>query len=426
MFGWYGRIASNQIRMNDIEINEKIGLKNGKSARSESQNGKSLVEEITQEVAEDYKNERITDPRKFTDKELYDKCQHYGANAKIWLRRFAGLLPEVHNRELYRIKGFLSIYEFAKKLAGMNEFTVGRILNLSARIEDKPNLRMQFESGEQGWSKIEKVAYIATPKTDAMWAKNVKKMSHKTLAEYIRGYKNISETSSIAGGESEGTFGISPEFKFLSFKVSKSVEHKLRVYKQALEKHQKMNLGWNEVFGELLDENDSYQYTGSKLLNEKIAQSKTQKSRSIKSESNKPIIKNQNKTSALKSANNITKKPMIISTTSPTHIPMSAPTRHIPVAAQREVYKKYKTKCAFPTCNRPFDQLHHRKRFSIFKDHNPGDIIPLCNTHHSLVHTGLIKNEKDLPEKWAVKEKEGNKMLSDLVDEKILKFRTSL
>ncbi len=424
--------------MNDIESNGEIA-----GRKNKSHNGKSVVEEITQEVAEDYKNERITDPRKFTDKELYDKCQHYGANAKIWLRRFAGLLPEVHSRELYRKKGFLSIYEFAKKLAGMNEFTVGRILNLSARIEDKPNLRMQFESGEQGWSKIEKVSYIATSKTDAMWAKNVKKMSIRTLGEYIRGYKNISDASNDGAVESEGTFGISPEFKFLSFKVSKSVEHKLRVYKQALEKHQKMNLAWNEVFGELLDENDSYQYAGSKSPNGKIAQSKTKQSRSAKLASNIPIIKNQiiknqNKTSSLKSANNITKKTMIISkpTLRPTLMtastamseptPMPAPTRHIPVAAQREVYKKYETKCAFPTCNRPFDQLHHRKRFSIFKDHNPSDIIPLCNTHHALVHTGLIKNEQDLPEKWAVKEKEGNKMLSDLIDEKILKFRTSL
>jgi len=104
----------------------------------------------------------------------------------------------------------------------------------------------------------------------------------------------------------------------------------------------------------------------------------------------------------------VTQEPMIISAPSPISTPMPAPTSHIPVAAQREVYEKYKTKCAFPTCDRPFDQLHHRKRFSIFKDHNPSDIIPLCNTHYELVSTGLIKNEQELPEKWTVKEKEGS------------------
>ena len=30
-----------------------------------------------------------------TDSELYQKCREYGASARSWTRKFAGLLPEV-------------------------------------------------------------------------------------------------------------------------------------------------------------------------------------------------------------------------------------------------------------------------------------------------------------------------------------------
>ena len=37
-----------------------------------------------------------------TDSELYQKCREYGASARSWTRKFAGLLPEVFRRQLYK------------------------------------------------------------------------------------------------------------------------------------------------------------------------------------------------------------------------------------------------------------------------------------------------------------------------------------
>jgi hypothetical protein len=73
-------------------------------------------------------------PEKLTDSELYKKCQEYGLNAKQWLRKFAGLLPEVLRRRLHKRRGYTSIHEFAAKLAGMSEGTVNRILRLAGRF----------------------------------------------------------------------------------------------------------------------------------------------------------------------------------------------------------------------------------------------------------------------------------------------------
>ncbi len=98
-------------------------------------------------------------PGTLSDKELYIKCREYGGNAKNWLRKFAGLLPEVFRRSLHRQHGCGSIHEFARKLSGMNERTVKKILNLHERLADKLHLLALFESGEQGWSKLEAVAY---------------------------------------------------------------------------------------------------------------------------------------------------------------------------------------------------------------------------------------------------------------------------
>ena len=208
-------------------------------------------------------------------------------------------------------------------------------------------------------------------------------MSTKVLSEYVREYRKTIDASSVDVDESQLKSVTSQEFTFLSFKVSQNVEHKLRVYKQKLEKREKLNLSWNEVFDELMKGSGGTKNT----KNCKI----------------KAVIDNPQ------------------SQSTPT-----TPTRHIPASSKQQVQIKYKTRCAFRNCNKPSEQLHHRKRFSIFKDHNPAEIIPLCKTHHALVHTGLIKNEKDPPEKWMVKDKEGNKTLSDLVDQKILKFKESL
>ena len=63
----------------------------------------------------------MTDYKKLSDRELYKLCKEYGTAARIWRRRFAGLLPEVLERRLYKKKGYTSLYEFAGKLAGMSK-----------------------------------------------------------------------------------------------------------------------------------------------------------------------------------------------------------------------------------------------------------------------------------------------------------------
>ncbi len=223
---------------------------------------------------------------KLSDDELYQKCRQYGMNAKVWLRKFAGLLPEVAKRGLHRRKGFISIQEFAGKLAGMSEYAVDKILNLAKNLENKPALKKLFESGAEGWSKIEKVAYLATTETDKNWADKVMLLSTRALEALVQNnrsnFTHVSEKEnnslfSQAGGKGESgvafggeitgfPFGVGdlrqmdgslyePPVRF-SFPASKEVEFDLRLAKQKLEKQSKQVLSWNETFKMLVQKSD--------------------------------------------------------------------------------------------------------------------------------------------------------------------------
>lgn len=312
---------------------------------------------------------------KLTDTELYSLCQDYGLKACTWKRKFAGLLSEVYKRKLFRKKGFISIYEFAQKIGGMSEFATTKVLNISRRLEDKPILLGQLESGRQGWSKIEKVAYIATPETDSEWAEKVSKMSTRSLESYVKECRKNGEITHVS--ESEEREMIRQDLTRLSFAVTEKIDHQLRVFKRDLEKKRREPLSWNEVFEELL------------------------KMKTV--ETNNIELKVCPKCAEDKGA--------------------TARSRSIPEIVKKVVIAKYQNKCGFPGCNRPWVQFHHTLRYSITTGHVPNAIVPLCKTHHDLMHSGLIGNEDMPPERWYIKNKPNKNSLSYLIDQKVQNHR---
>ena len=124
-----------------------------------------------------------------TDKDLYGLCKEYGQKARFWRRKFAGLLPEVERRGLYRRRLCGGIYEFAAKLAGMSKESVDKVLQISRKLQDKPRLLEQLETGAQSWSKLEKVAYIATSQTDGAWAERIENMPQPAVEAFVQNFR---------------------------------------------------------------------------------------------------------------------------------------------------------------------------------------------------------------------------------------------
>lgn len=219
-----------------------------------------------------------------SDEELYKKCRECGQNAKVWSRKFAALLPEVAKRRLHRRKGFISLGEFAGKVAGMSEYAVDRVLHLYSNIKDKPSLLKLFESGAEGWSKIEVVAMIATAETDKLWAEKVSILSRPALSELVKNYRLKSPACDRLGpdslfgqggeGAQEATAGeayrFEPPVRF-SFPASREVEFDLRVAKQRLEKQAKQPLSWNETFQKIIEQSE---LAKSKILPPRISKEK--------------------------------------------------------------------------------------------------------------------------------------------------------
>ncbi len=319
-----------------------------------------------------------------SDKDLYARCQEYGLNARVWRRRFAGLLPEVQQRELHRRRGYGSLYEFAFKLAGMSSASVDKVLNLASKLEDKPVLREQLESGSQGWSKIEKVAFIATPETDKEWAEKVEKMSAHALGAFVEIQRRVlTENGNIPAQTDVGELRNNPKFQqwgSMTFPVSPEIEKQLRLKKYRLEKEQGITLTYNDLLKLLMEGSDS-----------KEAQ---------------VVIQVCPECAARKAA--------------------ESQGRAIPVLVRRVLQATYHGFCAFPTCTKPATSLHHTKRFFLNPEHDPKSIVPLCKNHERLIHSGLIENEEEAPQNWRLLSKPDPHHVKFSIDQKVQIHRKEL
>jgi len=357
------------------------------------------------------------------DQELYRKCKYYGASARMWMRKFVGLLPEVYNRSLYKRKGYASIHEFGAKLAGMNFRMVDKILNLAQKIDDKPHLKAQFEHGMQGWSKIEAVAYIATPETDAFWAKKVEDMPKQALQLYVQEKRKIEGSQFTAGGEllpvnSGGNLGVTDQrwaswenTSTLFFKVSKDLEHQLRLFKQKMEHERKETLGWAAVVEELLK---GYQENLEDLREPKSSGNSDTPEHAAPHD---PAHHDHSEKSDLPVCIHCAEQEAMEKTGA------EASSRHIPVAVKKYISILYKNRCAFPGCSKPSEILHHTRRFGLNQSHDPRFIVPLCKAHERLIHTGLIENEEASPMLWRIKEEPDRTSPKFLIDQHVALYR---
>jgi len=141
------------------------------------------------------KNLHSSNPVLMPDENLYALCKSYGERARIWRQRFAGLLPEVFKRGLYEKKGFFSIFEFAKKLAGMSEEQVRLVLNLEKRFEQTPALKTLLTSGKVRINKLARIVSIAKPENEIFLATQVQFLSKNAVETLVRDEKFAMENA---------------------------------------------------------------------------------------------------------------------------------------------------------------------------------------------------------------------------------------
>lgn len=274
------------------------------------------------------------------DEKLFLICKEYGELALRYRNKFAGLLPEVYRRRLYKKKGFGSIFEFAAKLAGMSEEQVRRVLNLEKRFEEMPALKEMLVNGKASVSKMAKIASIATAENQEFLATQVKLLSHRALETLVRDEKFVrrddefvrANTSphqnpqNASGGANSAANGSNDTEEL---KLSPEVTQKL------LQLQQK-GIDINEFILEFLNKREI-----------EIAQEKEKLSAEAK----------------------------------PTE------SRHIPVRIQNLLKKEFGTKCSIEWCCREAEEIHHTQRFSLSRRHDPKYLAPFCEEHHAIAHS---------------------------------------
>lgn len=293
-----------------------------------------------------------------SDFELYAQCKKFGEIALKYKWKFAGLLPEVFRRKLYKKKGFGSIFEFAAKLAGMSEEQVRRVLNLEKKFEDKPELREMLVSGEVSVNKLARVASVATSENQEFWAGQVRLLSQAALETLVRDEKfaAVGSTQPVLqnNGETNNsvrahTF-ISDTHEQSALGLSSEIINKLSELKRR-------GIDINDLLLEFLERRE--------LL---IAQEKERLAKECEENAKGATI------ARMEAARAGTAQP-------------GEASRYIPAAIRKVLMEEHGEKCSIETCEKPSQEIHHTQRFSLSQNHNPKFLAPLCKEHHNIAHT---------------------------------------
>ncbi|MBU0981273.1 hypothetical protein KKC94_01125 [Patescibacteria group bacterium] len=267
-------------------------------------------------------------------------------NAKRWIHTCKLKLPLLEKYKVWRDFGFTSIYDYAFKLAGLNEWQVRDALRLLKKIEDKPALKQVVE--EKGLGAVRPIITIATVEDQEFWAEKAKNLSRRALEAYTQEFRK--KTSTHQG--KIGHVTNSPPEESVNF--SPPIANKI---KQFLKRKNAEELLENFL--------DSF-------------------------EEDKPEVTQTSK---------------------------------IPAKTQRFIIQRTDGKCAFPTCNKPYSNLHHTRRHSIENVHDPTYIHALCKAHHELAHHGLIGNEEGPPHTWYVLDRPDTASHKYFIDQQVQLIR---
>jgi hypothetical protein len=270
--------------------------------------------------------------KKISDQNLYELCKTYGARALEWRRKFMGLLPEVFRRRLFEKKGFDSIFEFAKKLAGLSEEQVRLTLNLEKRFEKLPQLKNLLIRGEVSINKLARIVSIATEENQEFLAENVKLLSKTAVESLVRDEKTESEN-----GLQISFFGIK-SLPGQTLKLSNEIENKL------IELQEK-GIDINKLLLQFLQKRE-----------EEISQEKQQIRQEV-------LQKEEKKAQDGKQIS-----------------------RHIPKQVREILQKEHGQKCSIKNCKKEAREIHHIQRFSLSGSHDPQYLKLLCSDHHQIIH----------------------------------------
>ena len=307
-----------------------------------------------------------------TDDAFIDLCERYGKLHLISRHKFIGVLPEAYRREIWKKKGFSSIFEFGAKIAGLSEEQVRRALNLDVRFEKKnlPLLREALASGEVSINKLARVVSIATPENEKEVLSQAKILPKAALETWVR---DVKIEKSVPGHRESRKIPTTSNRGEASLNLSpKTLEKLLHL--------QKCGHNLDQLLGEFFDQREQ------KIEEEKRAIVEEQEYEEYEHEWVKEWRKTLNMAMVDDAGDVIEMVAMQEDKSAMEDDVEKKLSRYIKVRIRRVLDQEFGQKCAIYHCPNPSEQIHHTDRFSLSGRHNPYFLAPLCKGHHIRAH----------------------------------------
>ena len=318
-------------------------------------------------------------------------------------RKFAGLLPEVYKRNLYKEKGYSSIYEFAGRLAGLSNAQVDLTLRLERKFADKPVLRRALVEGEVSINKLSRITSIATRENEQELFEKTKNLSNRAVEVFIRGVKNCSLDSRLRGNDKERAVHVQKVMENQKPMHVQNSEEKLNldsdIQEKLLELQQK-GIDINEFLREALKRREQEIEEKKKEIGEEeirkyrenLAKSKAKQNSKEKITPTRNLTKKTNKSVNPVipeiSSNKTYNSSKILKRTIP-KIP--TPSRYLNIQIKKILQQEHGRKCSIPHCQKSAKIIHHTQRFALNPIHDPRFLAPLCKEHHEIAHKIDVK-----------------------------------
>ncbi|PIR55270.1 hypothetical protein COU74_02615, partial [Candidatus Peregrinibacteria bacterium CG10_big_fil_rev_8_21_14_0_10_36_19] len=243
--------------------------------------------------------------------------------------------------------------------AGLSYAVVQKALWVEEKLVEAPKLKEALK--EVGVHKVALFATIANKENDEVLADKVKHMSKPALQELSKELRG--------NATPKMTIDLDDELQFLFNKIKKQL---------GIESDQE---ALKAIFQEHLAQKDITKQSCKKVQN--IPGDEKFKNKKQLSEAKNTADTQPTKSHPIKAP-------------SGEHIPVS---RYIPAKIRQNVIAKANGKCAYPTCIKSFENLHHVDYFA--HTHNHQNLVPLCKIHHEFMHNGVVAESES--QKWRLK-----------------------
>jgi predicted nucleotidyltransferase len=131
---------------------------------------------------------------------LHKKFVEMGRKRNKLLNEMLAILPEINESGIWK-KHAESIIEYAGKYGGISKSAVMKRLRLEKYLKQKPKLKEAILTA--GVNKVDMIARIATPETDAIFADKVNHMSKSAVATLAQELKWHLREGEIGGNKGE-------------------------------------------------------------------------------------------------------------------------------------------------------------------------------------------------------------------------------